>query len=53
MKKRKSYEKPEVRRVELLLSEIALGTGCDTGSPTSADFGTCQPGVGNTCDLNP
>jgi hypothetical protein len=51
MKKRKTYEKPEVRKVELLLSEVALGTGCDTGVASSPDFGACQPGVGNTCDL--
>jgi hypothetical protein len=51
MKKRKSYEKPEVRKVELLLSEIALGTGCDSALPATAEAGDCQP-PGGACDLN-
>ena len=52
MKKRKTYEKPEVRKVELLLSEIALGTGCDNGLPAAPVDGDCQP-PGGACDLNP
>ena len=39
---KKEYQKPEVRRVELSLSEVVLGTGCFsvTGDPRDPD---CYP----------
>ncbi len=36
LKERKIYEKPEVRRVKLSLSEIALGSQCDLGQADRA-----------------
>lgn len=44
------YEKPELRRVELSLAEIALGTGCNEFNPSVDDI-ACGPGTG--CDINP
>ncbi|MGQ9600232.1 MAG: hypothetical protein ACUVWZ_12545 [Anaerolineae bacterium] len=39
---KKEYQKPEVRRVELSLSEVVLGTGCFsvTGDPQNPN---CYP----------
>ncbi len=41
---KKEYQKPEVRRVELSLSEVVLGTGCWSivGDP---EFPECYPGT--------
>ncbi len=45
--KKKRYVKPEVRRVQLSLAEITLGTGCDTGN-IAIETGNC--GVFGSCD---
>jgi hypothetical protein len=49
VREKKAYQKPEVRRVELSLSEVTLGTGCfgvigDPPDPINA----CYP-TGGAC----
>jgi hypothetical protein len=39
---RKSYRKPEIRRIKLSLAELTLGTNCDGPNP-GVQSGGCPP----------
>ena len=39
VEKKKVYQPPEVRRVELALSEVVLGTGCFTATGDAQEVG--------------
>lgn len=46
---KKTYRKPEVRRVKLSLAELTLGSNCDIGQG-SLVIGSCPPGA-NVCNI--
>ena len=46
---RKVYEKPELRRVELSLAEVTLGTGCNIGAGSPEESGDCGTAI-DDCD---
>jgi hypothetical protein len=48
---KKVYEKPELRRVELSLAEITLGTGCNIGGGSPDESGVCG-NPGDDCDTS-
>jgi hypothetical protein len=47
---RKTYQKPEVRRIKLSLAELTLGSNCNEANP-SVSGTTPVCGVGTDCNV--